>query len=253
MKIDLNCDLGEGFGPHGGEHDAEVMPLVSSANLACGFHASDPSTMRRTVRLAARHGVAIGAHPSFPDLAGFGRRHLAATPDEVRDDVTYQVGALLAFCRAEGVALRHVKAHGALYHAAARDLSTALALAEAARGVDPGLWLVGPPGSATAEAARRTGLRFVGEAFADRAYLDDGQLVPRGRPGAVLTDPLEVAARVARLARERTLLAANGEVVALEAGTLCVHGDTPGAAGLLREVRAELERQGVEVRAFSEG
>jgi len=251
VRVDLNCDMGEGFGCYSLGADEEVMPLVSSANIACGFHASDPGTMHRTVRLAKRHGVAVGAHPSFPDLVGFGRRHLAASPDEVRDDVLYQVGALWAFCRAEGVTLAHVKAHGALYNAAARDLPTALAIAEAVRAVDPGLWLVCLSGSALVEAARRTGLRHVEEVFADRAYARDGALVPRTSAGAVIHDAVRVEERALKMVRDGTVEALGGGEVAIRAGTLCVHGDTPGAVSLVRAIRGRLEREGVEVAAFS--
>jgi len=252
MNIDLNCDMGEGFGRHVPGLDERIMPLVSSANVACGFHASDPGTMHRTVRLAKRHGVAVGAHPSFPDLVGFGRRHLAASPEEIRDDVLYQVGALWAFCRAEGVRLRHVKPHGALYTAAARDLPTALAVAEAAKAVDPGLRLVCLAGSAMVEAARRAGLRWVGEAFADRAYARDGTLVPRDVPGSVLGDPEAVAERVARMVRDKRVASIDGVDVAIDAGTICVHGDTPGALELLGAVRARLDRERIAVRSSAD-
>jgi 5-oxoprolinase (ATP-hydrolysing) subunit A len=233
-SIDLNCDMGEGYGAWGMGDDERLAPLVSSMNVACGFHASDPATMRRTVRLAKRHGVAVGAHPSYPDRVGFGRRPLAATPDEVRDDVTYQIGALWAFCRAEGVPLRHVKAHGALYGAAAQDEALAAAVCEAARAIDPALAVVGLAGSRMAEVARRLGVRWVGEAFADRAYRSDGALLSRREPGAVIHDQAAVAERVARLAREGRLQAADGSDLWLEAGTLCIHGDTPGALELVR-------------------
>ncbi|HVP68368.1 MAG TPA: 5-oxoprolinase subunit PxpA [Anaeromyxobacteraceae bacterium] len=251
MRIDLNCDMGEGFGCYSLGSDEDVMPLVSSANVACGFHASDPGTMHRTVRLAKRNGVAVGAHPSFPDLVGFGRRHLAASPDEVRDDVLFQVGALWAFCRAEGVPLRHVKAHGALYNAAAKDLKTALAIAEAVRAVDPALWLVCLSGSALVEAARQTGLRHVEEVFADRAYARDGTLVPRTTPGSVIHDAVRVEERVVKMVREGAVQALDGGEVALRVGTICVHGDTPGAVSLVRAIRGRLEREGIEVAAFS--
>jgi UPF0271 protein len=253
MEIDLNCDLGEGFGPYAHGHDPELLQLVSSANIACGFHAGDPATMRRTVRLARARGVSVGAHPSYPDLLGFGRRHLACSPEEIRDDVTYQLGALWAFCRSEGLPLAHVKPHGALYNAAARDLPTALAVAEAVRAVDPALWLVCLAGSLQVEAARRTGLRHVEEGFADRAYLPDGQLLPRTQPGAVIHDRAQVEERVVRLLRERRVAASDGSLVPLTVQTLCVHGDTPDAVELVRAVRRALEAAGVAVRSFSAG
>lgn len=250
-SIDLNCDMGEGFGGWAPAADEQLMLFVSSANIACGFHASDPRIMRRTVRLARTHGVAVGAHPSFPDLVGFGRRLIAATPDEVRDDVVYQVGALLGFCRAEGVPLTHVKPHGALYNAAARDPELARAIAEAVHEVDPSLWLMGLAGSALAEAARAAGLRCVEEAFADRGYAPDGTLLPRDRPGALVKDPAEVAERVSRLAREGLIRASDGTDLRIAAGTVCVHGDTPGAAAIARAIRERLALDGVAVRSFA--
>ena len=252
MNIDLNCDMGEGYGIYELGLDEEAMPLVSSANIACGFHASDPGTMHRTVRLARRYGVAVGAHPSFPDRVGFGRRHLAASPGEIRDDVVYQVGSLWGFCRAEGVQLRHVKPHGALYNAAATDLATALAVAEAVKAVDSELWLVCLAGSALVEAARRTGLRHVQEAFADRAYAGDGTLVPRSVPGSVIDDAVRVEERVARMVRDRKVISIDGAEVPIDAGTICVHGDTPGAVGLIRAIRARLERERIAIRPFSQ-
>src|SRR5215211_1974673 len=179
--IDLNCDMGEGAG-----NDAQIVPLVTSVNVACGFHAGGPDVMRQTVRLARQHGVAVGAHPSYPDRAGFGRRFLAASPEEVRDDVTYQIGALWAFCQAEGVRLTHVKPHGALYNTAAQDRALALAICEATRAVDPALTVVCLARSAMAEVARGLGVPCAEEAFGDRAYTSAGTLVPRGTPGAVI-------------------------------------------------------------------
>lgn len=252
-SIDLNCDMGEGFGAWSLGADERLMPLVSSANIACGFHASDPRLMRRTVRLAREHGVAVGAHPGFPDRVGFGRRMLAATPDEIADDVVYQVGALLGVCRAEGVPLSHVKPHGALYNAAARDPAIARAIAEAVRAVDPALWLMALAASALAEAGRAAGLATVEEAFADRGYAPDGTLLPRGRPGALVTDPAAVAERVVGLARDGELRAADGTVLRLGARTVCVHGDTPGAPELARAIRERLEREGIAVRSFARG
>lgn len=252
MEIDLNCDMGESFGVYTLGLDEQAMPLVSSANVACGFHASDPHTMRRTVRLAKRHGVSIGAHPSYPDRVGFGRRAIAAAPDEVRDDVTYQLGALWAFCRAEGVPLRHVKPHGALYNAAARDARLADAIAAAVKSVDPSLVLVCLSRSEHVRAAERAGLRHVEEAFADRAYAADGSLAPRGTPGAVLHDPARIAERVARMVRDGTVEAVDGTAVPLAARTVCVHGDTPGAVAIIEAIRARLDQEGIQVRPFSQ-
>jgi UPF0271 protein len=246
--IDLNCDMGEGAGA-----DEALMPLVSSANVACGGHAGDAASMRETVRLARRHGVAVGAHPSYPDRAGFGRAKLARSPADVRADVAAQVRALAAICREEGVPLVHVKPHGALYNAAAGDGDLARAVAEGVREVDPGLVLVCLAGSPMVSVVRALGLACAEEAFADRGYTPRGTLVPRGEPGAVLHDPEAVAARASRMARERTVVAADGSVVPVRADTLCLHGDTPGAAALAAAVRARLARDGVEVRALRGG
>ena len=231
--------------------DATLLSLVTSANVACGFHASDPATIRSTVRLAVRQGVAIGAHPSFPDRAGFGRRHLAATPDEVRDDVTYQIGAVWAFCRAEGARLTHVKAHGALYSAAARDRDLARAICEAARAVDRELAIVCLARSPMAALARSMGVPCVEEAFADRGYTSAGALVARSVPGAVIRDPELVAERASRMVREGCVTASDGSAVAIEPQTLCIHGDTPGAERIAAAVRRRLEADGVEVRSFA--
>ena len=247
-SIDLNCDMGEGY-----PSDARLMPIVTSANVACGYHASDPATMRRTVRLAKQHGVAVGAHPSFPDRAGFGRRFLAASPEEVRDDVTYQIGALWGFCRAEGVRLGHVKAHGALYNAAADDPALARAICEATRAIDPALAVVCLARSRMAAVVRELGLTCVEEAFADRAYTAAGALVSRRTPGAVIEDPDQVAERASAMVREGRVIAVDGTVVPLGARTLCLHGDTPGAERLAAAIRARLEADGVRIQAVSAG
>jgi UPF0271 protein len=246
--IDLNCDVGEGCGA-----DEALMPLVSSANVACGGHAGDEASMRETVRLARRHGVAVGAHPSYPDRAGFGRERLPRSGAEVRADVVAQVRALAAICRAEDVPLVHVKPHGALYNAAAEDEALARAVAEAVRDVDPGLVLVCLAGSPMVRVARGLGLTCAEEAFADRGYTSRGTLVPRGEPGALVQDPEVVAARASRMARERTVVAVDGTTVPVAADTLCLHGDTPGAATLAAAVRARLAGDGVRVRALRVG
>ena len=246
MWIDLNCDMGEGL-----DSDPRIMPLVTSANVACGFHASDPTTMRRTVHLAREYGVAVGAHPSYADREGFGRRAVNATPDEVRDAVLYQVGALSALCRAEGVRLCHVKPHGALYNAAAQDPALARAICEAVASVDPGLAVVCLAGSPMAALTRELGLVCAEEAFADRAYTSAGTLVPRGTPGAVIQDPQEVAARVSRIVREKRVAAVDGSDVPLDVRTVCIHGDTPGAEGLVAAIRARLRAEGIDVRPFA--
>jgi UPF0271 protein len=248
MAIDLNCDMGEGAG-----EDEGIVPLVSSINVACGFHAGDPATIRATIRLASRHGVAVGAHPSYPDREGFGRAPMVRSPEEVRDDVLYQVAAVRAFCAAEGVALVHVKPHGALYNTAAQDPVLAAAICEAVRQVDPGLVIVCLAGSPMAGVVRSLGMRCAEEAFADRGYTPEGTLVPRGRPGALVDDPGAVAERVAGMARERRVTSVAGTPVTVAADTICLHGDTPGAAVLAAAIRARLTRDGIEVRALARG
>ena len=250
MRVDLNCDLGESFGAYTLGHDELVMPHVTSANIACGFHAGDPSVMRDTVGLAVKHGVAIGAHPGFSDLVGFGRRELRATPQEVEDLVAYQIGALAGVAAAEGACLRHVKPHGALYTMAARDQGLADAIARATLAVDRHLVLVGLSGSSLLEAGRNVGLAVASEVFADRAYDANGALVSRSRLGAVLTEPAEVVERTLHMVREGAVAAATGERVDLRADTICVHGDTPGAADLAGRLRSALEAAGVRVVAL---
>jgi UPF0271 protein len=242
-RFDFNCDMGESFGAWKIGFDEEVIRFVTSANIACGFHAGDPATMRRTVRLAEAHGVGIGAHPGFPDLQGFGRRNLAATPDEVRDDLVYQIGALTGFTRAKK--LQHVKPHGALYNMAVPGGDLARAIGEAVIESDPSLVLVVLAGSKWADQAEKMGLRVAREAFADRALMPDGTLVPRSKPGAVIHDTQQVIERSIRLATERTAVAISGELVHVEADTLCLHGDTPDAVALASALKAALEAAGV--------
>jgi UPF0271 protein len=246
-RVDLNCDMGESFGAWTLGDDAAIMASITSASIACGLHAGDSTVMRRTVRLAQESGVSIGAHPGLPDLAGFGRREITVTPEEVRDLVLYQVGALAAFARAEGRQLRHVKPHGALYNMAARDRALADAIAEAVRSFDPALVLFGLAGSALIAAGESAGLRVASEVFADRAYEPDGSLAPRSRPGAVIHDPAAVAARAVAMVRDGVVHATDGSRVRVRADTICVHGDTPGAAGLARTVRRALEAAGILV------
>lgn len=251
--IDLNCDLGESFGAYRMGDDAGVLPYVSSANVACGAHAGDPSVMRRTVAAALEHGVAIGAHPGLPDLAGFGRREMRISPQEAYDLVIYQVGALAAFATAAGTALGHVKPHGALYNMACADAALAEPIARAVRDVDERLILFGLPGSELQRAAEGAGLRFAREAFADRAYTPGGSLVPRGTPGAVVEDPDEAVRRAVLIATERRVGTAGGGELRLEADTICVHGDRPDAARFARMLREGLERGGVRVAAPNRG
>jgi UPF0271 protein len=227
--------------------DEALMASISSANVACGFHAGDPSVMRRTVALAKSNGVAVGAHPGFPDLVGFGRRELSASPDEVTDMVLYQVAALAGVAASQGVRLQHVKAHGALYNMAVRSRALADAIANGTAAFDRSLILFGLSGSELLSAGERAGLRVAAEVFADRAYESDGTLVPRTRPGSVVHDPNEVVSRAIRMVRDRAVVAIDGSLVQLRADTICVHGDTPGAADLARQVRRGLEAAGIAV------
>jgi UPF0271 protein len=247
--IDLNCDMGESFGAWTMGQDEAVMPLVSSANVACGFHAGDPQVMRRSVALARRHGVAIGAHVALPDLQGFGRREMRVAPDEAYAFVLYQLGALAAFAKAQGAELAHVKPHGALYNMAAREPALAAAIARAVREFDPRLVLFGLSGSALIEAGRVAGLAVAREAFADRRYESNGQLTPRSEPGAVIDDPDDAAAQLLELVERGTVTSRHGDALRVEADTICVHGDRPDAAAFARALRARLDAAGVRVAA----
>ena len=245
-SIDLNADVGEGAGAGG---DGPLLDLVTSASVACGFHAGDPSAMRATLEAAAQRGVAVGAHPSYPDRPGFGRRAMDIAPAQVAEQLLYQVGALEGLARVHGAAVRFVKPHGALYHRMASDEACAGAVAEAVRAYG-GLVLVALAGSAALGVARDVGVRAVGEAFADRAYLADGRLAPRDTPGAVLTDADEVAHRAVTLATQGFVTSTEGEPVHLDAATICVHGDTPGAVTLAKSVRAALAGAGISLAPF---
>ena len=243
--------MGESFGAYTIGHDAGLMASITSANVAAGFHAGDPTVLRDTIRSAKTHGVAVGAHPGFPDLVGFGRRELDVTPREAEDLVLYQVAAVAGVAAAEGVRLQHVKPHGALFNMAVRrsDLSTAIARAVAA--FDPMLVLFGLPGSEILSAGRAAGLRVAAEVFADRAYEADGSLASRRKPGSVIHDAEAVVARAVRMVRDRSVVALDGSVVRLEADTICVHGDTPGSDKLAGKIRAGLLAAGVRVVALS--
>jgi len=247
MSIDINCDMGESFGAWQMGADPQVMPHITSANIACGAHAGDPGVMRRTIRLARAAGVAAGAHPGFADLQGFGRREMAIDPADVEDSLIAQIGALAAIAKAEGVALQHVKPHGALYNMAARDRALAEAIARAITAFDPSLIMFGLPGSSLLDAGLAAGLRVASEGFADRAYQPDGSLAPRSRPGAVIHDPEAVVARAVRMVREGVVLTPEGTEVALRVDTICVHGDTPGAPELTRRIRDALQAAGATV------
>ena len=247
MRIDLNADVGESLGPWPMGDDATLLTLVSSANVACGFHAGDAATARRTCARAAELGVQVGAHVGYRDLAGFGRRFLDMDPEELRDEVIYQIGALTAVARAAGSAVRHVKPHGALYNAIVHHEEQAVAVVDAILAVDAGLSLVVLPGSAVARLATSRGIATVHESFADRAYLPDGTLVPRSAPGAVLHEPGLIARRVVRMVTQGEVEAVDGTVLAVTPHSICVHGDTPGAVAIAREVRLALDAAGVEV------
>lgn len=249
--IDLNCDMGESFGAYTIGRDAEIINYVSSANIACGFHAGDPQVMHRTVALAAAHGVAVGAHVGFPDLVGFGRRAMMLSPEEVRAAVLYQLGALAAFCRAGGVSLHHVKPHGAMYNMAVGDRALAEAIAGAVAAFDPGLILYALPGSALGQAGEGAGLAVAYETFADRAFNRDGSLVSRNQPGALITDPELAVRRVIRMVREGLVEAIAGEDIPVRFSTICVHGDGPNAVELARAIRMGLAAAGIEVRSVN--
>jgi UPF0271 protein len=247
--IDINCDLGESFGAWQMGDDAALLAVVSSANIACGFHAGDPDIMRHTVATAVEHHVAIGAHVSLPDLQGFGRREMSVTPNEAYAMTLYQVGALYGFTQAAGARLHHVKPHGALYNMAARDMKLAEAIARAVRDFDPGLWLFGLAGSALPEAGRAIGLAVAAEAFADRGYRADGSLQPRREPGAVISESDQAIAQAMAMAREGKVRAVDGSIVTLKADTLCVHGDGTHAVAFARNLRAALEAAGIAISA----
>lgn len=249
MRIDLNADAGESFGPYTLGDDAALMRSITSVNVAAGFHAGDPGVLRRTIQLARDNQVAVGAHPSFPDRQGFGRRDMQMSASEVEDLVLYQIAAVAGVARAEGVTLAHVKPHGALYNMAARERELAEAIARATFAFDPALVLYAPPRSAMAAAGKALGLRVAAEAFADRAYLADGTLAPRAVPGSVIAGVEEVVTRAMRMAIDRTVVAMDGTLVQIDADSLCIHGDTAGAPSLAAWIRAGLQSSGVDVRA----
>lgn len=247
--MDLNADVGESFGAYSIGHDSGLMRTITSANIAAGFHGGDPSVLRHTIRLAKLSGVAVGAHPGFPDLAGFGRREMHVSPSEAEDFVLYQIAAVAGIAAAEGMRLQHVKPHGALFNMAARDRGLASAIARAVAAFDDQLILFGPPDSELARAGLAAGLRVAAEGFADRAYEADGSLVSRTKPGAVITEVEDVVRRAVRMAREQSVAAINGATVPLKVETICVHGDTEGADALASRIRGGLEAAGIAVMA----
>ena len=245
-EIDFNCDMGESFGMYKMGFDEEVIKHISSANIACGFHAGDPMWMRKTVDLAEQHGVGVGAHPSYPDLNGFGRRNMNATPEEVRNDVVYQAGALKAFTSTRN--LQHVKPHGAMYNQAVDDADLGKSICEAVLEVDSNIILLALAGSTWIDVAKGMGMRVAREVFADRAVNSDGTLVPRSKEGSVIHDTNEVVERSLRMVTEGKILSVEGDIVEVEADSICLHGDTPGAVDMAKTLKREFLAAGVEVK-----
>jgi UPF0271 protein len=248
--VDLNSDLGESFGTYTIGNDAEILKHVTSANIACGFHAGDPDVMEKTVTLAVANGVAIGAHPGMPDLVGFGRRKLDIKPSEAYSMVVYQVGALAAFAHAHGVKLQHVKPHGALYNMAGKDAALAQAIAKAVHDVNPNLILFGLAGSQLIKQGEAAGLKTASEVFADRTYQPDGSLTPRSQPDAMVTDEDESIARILRMVKEGVVRCQNGTDIPVQADTICVHGDGAKALAFTERIHSALVAEGVEVKSF---
>ncbi|GGK76164.1 LamB/YcsF family protein [Rufibacter glacialis] len=250
LTVDLNCDVGESFGAYRLGQDEALLPLVTSANIACGFHAGDPAVMKKTVRLALEHSVALGAHPGFQDLAGFGRRDLAVSPEEAYDLVVYQIGALWGFIKAEGGVLHHVKPHGALYNMAATNPALAQAIAEAVYNVAPEAVLYGLAGSALVQAGEKLGLKTAHEVFADRTYQQDGTLTSRRLPNALITDQNEAVRQVVRMVKEGVVRSQQGVDVPIKADTVCLHGDGTHAVAFARQIREALTKENISLRAF---
>lgn len=251
-QVDLNCDLGESFGNYHLGMDEEVLPFITSANVACGFHASDPSVMSKTVAMAKKSAVCVGAHPGFPDLMGFGRRPMQVTPEEAKVYVQYQVGALSAFCKAAKVPLCHVKPHGALYNMAGKDYALAKAICEGIAEIDENLILLALSGSEMVKAATATGLRVASEVFADRAYEEDGSLVSRAKPGSIITDDDEAIRRAVGMVRDGEVLSITGKKVPIQADSICVHGDNPKALAFVSKIHAALVAEGIQLSSLSE-
>ena len=250
MKIDLNCDLGESFGNYKIGMDEEVIKFISSANIACGFHASDPLVMEKTVALAKENGVKVGAHPGFPDLVGSGRRNMNVSPAELKAMVMYQVGALAAFCKARDIKMNHVKPHGAMYNMAAKDIKLALAIAEGIAQVDDSLILLGLSGSQLLKAAQEVGLKSAAEVFADRAYEEDGSLVARTKAGAVIADENEVIERVIKMIKLGKVQTITGKEIEIKPDSICVHGDNPKALNFVKLIRQRLTQENIKIEAM---
>lgn len=247
MKVDLNCDMGESFGNYKCGLDEEVIAYISSANIACGFHASDPLVMSQSVKMAFDHNVKIGAHPGYPDLVGFGRRNMTVAPKEVKAMIQYQIGALMAFCKANGTVLQHVKPHGAMYNMAGKDKALAMAICEGICEVDAGLILLGQAGNEMQRAAKETGLKYAKEVFADRAYEEDGSLVARYKPGSMITDEEEAIQRVISMVKYHKVTAITGKEIEVEANSICVHGDGQKAVAFVKRIREALLAEGIEI------
>ena len=248
--IDINCDMGEGFGPYAIGNDGEVMKHITSANVACGFHAGDPMTINKTIRLAIQFGVAVGAHPGYPDRMNFGRRRMECSQDEIRNYLIYQIGAMKSFCNVYKIRFQHVKLHGALYHAAMSDAATAETVASVISDIDREIIYVAQPNSKGAQIAKDAKLQVIYEAFPDRGYLDSGELAPREWADSVIEDPKEVALRALMIARDGIIVALNDRSVDMHANTLCIHGDNPAAPEIAKEIRKTLSENNIKVRSM---
>ena len=250
--VDLNSDLGESFGAYTIGCDDKVLPLVTSANVACGFHASDPVVMKKTIAMAAEAGIQVGAHPGYPDLMGFGRRNMAVTPDEAKAYTLYQLGALSAFCKACGMPMQHVKPHGALYNMAGKDYALSTGICEAIKAFDPDLIVLALSGGELLRCARDMGLRAASEVFADRAYEEDGSLVNRRKEGAMITDEDLAIGRVVRMIKEKKVTAVTGKDIDIQADSICVHGDGPKALAFVQKIRETMSAEGIELRPLKD-
>lgn len=247
MKVDLNCDLGEAFGNYSFGGDEQIIPLITSANVACGFHAGDQHVMNQTIKLAKEHDIGIGAHPGLPDLQGFGRRNMDLSPDEIYDIVIYQLGALSGFCKIHNVKINHVKPHGALYQMGARDKDIAHAIAQAVYDFDASLYYVGLSNTLLISEAKNIGLKIASEVFADRRYEDDGQLVSRKADDALITDTKEAIAQVVKMVKSKSVTTKNNREIDIEADTICVHGDGVRALEFVSEIKEKLSKEGVSI------
>lgn len=251
-RVDLNSDLGESFGRYTLGNDDKIIPLITSANVACGYHASDPVVMGKTIQMAKEAGIRVGAHPGFPDLMGFGRRNMEVSPAEAKAYTIYQLGALDAFCRANGMKMQHVKPHGAMYNMAAKDYNLAKAICEAIKEFDDTLIVMALSGGQLVQAAKDMGLRVALEVFADRAYEEDGSLVNRRKEGAMITDEEEAIARVIRMVKEQKVTAITGKDIDIKADSVCVHGDGAKALAFVERIRATMKEEGIEICPIDE-